>query len=132
MRIYLAGSMGDRQRLAIMAKKVRRMGHEVTSRWHDECAFFSMTNEDIAQNDIADIVKSDAVVVVQGASTSGGYHWEAGFAYGLASKSAASLPAPRVVSVGEVRNPFYHAPGVVRLADEEALGEWLLAATTSS
>lgn len=88
MRIYIAGSWNQKDALNDIAQQVRVLDHIVTSTWlteegveHEE---WVKGTRSIALRDLVDIQKADVVIVdVTVPSSTGGYHFEAGYATGL-------------------------------------------------
>ena len=94
MKIYVAASSAESEssRVDTMIGALRRMGHEVTSRWPAIVLAVANDSELSMRNvvrsvmsDVSDIRRSDAVVFLSppdGLHTHGGF-WEIGFAHGI-------------------------------------------------
>lgn len=67
MKIYVAGPWKHRDSAALAAKRVRRAGHDVTSRWHDgvsEDDETLMTARQEALTDVFDVNRSEGMIVL--------------------------------------------------------------------
>ena len=111
MRVYLSGSFDNLGNMRAVGESLRSRGHYVTSNWLDEPPIHvadDKVREDWeyrarANDDKADIDRADVFVVYTAVpSSSGGLHWETGYAEGV------GLPT---IIVGPMLNVFH------RLAD---------------
>jgi nucleoside 2-deoxyribosyltransferase len=127
MKFYLAASWKTRPRMRQHARELAEMGHEVTSTWIANEASEGMKAADIAAQparalrgayaDMAQIRAADTVVVFSEIpSTTGGLHWEAGYATGL------NKP---VVLIGDPPNVFFVLPSYGRFKTWEEFKVWL-------
>jgi nucleoside 2-deoxyribosyltransferase len=108
MNIYLAASFKLKDELREYAKELRRLGHEVTSRWLRERAHpktqMKPTDDygEHALRDLEDIDRSDLFVIFNVDPRKnikrGGKHFEAGYAY------ASRIP---IIVIGPNENIFY-------------------------
>ena len=112
MRIYLAAPFGRADEMRTHRAWLRALGHECTSRWLDEETAQTNVAEDMreatltkyAQDDMADVLASDLVVVfLTTEKLRGGCLVEWGIALG------AHIP---VVIVGSTEVVFAHLPRV--------------------
>ncbi len=106
MRVYLASRFGRRHELQGYAERLREAGFAViTSRWiydADSPEYETITTQGAAlcaQHDVEDVASADAVVVLTGPPSRGGYHVEFGIGLALGKK---------LVIVGEKENVFQH------------------------
>ena len=114
MRIYLAARYIRRDELRVYRRKLRALGHIVTSRWLDERKSPKSTVADvsvahhvcIAQRDLADIDRADVFVLfaAEHQKQKRGGHWvEMGYALAAGKK---------IIVLEELENTFCFLPGV--------------------
>ena len=126
MKVYIAAPYGALKKAHGLGVFLRSCGIDVTSRWHDDpfIAQSELTHEQMsrhAHQDTDDLDRSDAMVLMTGAgeSTTGGCHFESGYAF------ASGLP---VVVFGPPVNVFHHMDGWITVVPEHQ-GFWNLALT---
>ena len=123
MRISLAARFGRWPEMICRARDLNRLGHDVTSRWHQgiakpahprDRALLSSDLCRIAQEDLKDIDRAEGVILFTefGKHFAGGRHVEAGYALALAK---------RLFIVGPRENVFYHLPQVVQASTWQEL-----------
>lgn len=100
-KYYLAASMKSRERMREIKKEIESRGAEVTSRWIDSDDTDSTTNcqdqKEWAHFNLEDILKASEVLIFTGVpSTSGGPHFEMGFAYAHDRRVTIIGPNPNV------------------------------------
>lgn len=113
MKIYLSAAFDRAAEIRPLAAEAEANGHEVVSRWLDpdeQARLFGRTDrvaEAAAYMDLDDIDRADAFVLftepTPTARSSGGHHFEAGY--------ACTLGIP-MMTVGPRENVFYHLPGI--------------------
>jgi nucleoside 2-deoxyribosyltransferase len=115
MKIYLAARYSRRDLMKELAAELRRMGHEVTSRWLEtdwvsrpdaSSAAPPEYREKYAQIDMEDVQAADAVISfteAPGDGSRGGRHIEFGLAVAWGK---------RLIVVGYRENLFHHLPAV--------------------
>lgn len=115
MRIYIAALYARKSEMVIMADKIKRAGHEVTSRWLTESEALDWSAASVM--DLADIDNSDVLLSFthpRGTMTSGGgRHVE--FGYAMAK-------GKRLVIIGESENVFHDSKNV---SIYKSLDSWL-------
>ena len=107
MKIYLAGAWGTNEYMGKVRNSLRRIGHEVTSRWIDvqEVKPGSSGAPHAGITDIEDIERADALACFTvNPSTTGGFFHEFGYAMGLRKK---------LFVIGEPLNIFMSHPRVM-------------------
>lgn len=100
MRIYLAADYARKDEMHKKAAELRRHGHSIVSRWHDNESPYAAANGfgtggmvvdrdntkaagDCALHDMADIRQCNMfVILTTGEKSRGGRHWETGYATG--------------------------------------------------
>lgn len=122
MKVYLAAPWVARHAAHEIAKTIRAAGHEVTSRWHDEWLNQDTSDPAVlcqeAQNDFADVIRSE-VLVVWNSCKSEGKAVEQGIAICF------ELP---VIVIGEARtNVFQYLTGFSLVPTVEAALEEIAA-----
>lgn len=97
MRVYIAGSFAQRERLAAVAGQIEFAGHEVTSTWLHEPKFEELTDwvmRACANNSFLDLERADALLLFTDVpSTTGGFHAELGMA--LTARKPVYMHGPR-------------------------------------
>jgi nucleoside 2-deoxyribosyltransferase len=127
MNIYLAASWAQREVMRDRRTDLEALGHKVTSRWIDSEDESGMGPDEIASSpdsaaagawvDIYDIDRSELVVVFADVpSSTGGYHFEFGFAIGRGKNVAA---------VGPNLNVFFSLPLVGNFPNWPEFLRWL-------
>lgn len=117
MKFYMAASYTKKATMRAAQNVLEAMGHEVTSRWiygqHiDPMADSANECIEAAITDFQDINDADTVVVFSDKpSTTGGYHVEFGYAYGIRKK---------IVVIGPIRNVFMSLPNIMHFEDWNA------------
>lgn len=116
MRVYLASQYARREELKSYADQLQSIGIDSTARWLNENADLNgkmsnhtlLENAEIAQRDIEDVDKAEAVLLFTNGSETkivrGAHHFELGYAYGRGKK---------VFTVGPRDNVFHYLPCVV-------------------
>jgi nucleoside 2-deoxyribosyltransferase len=119
LNIYLAGSFSRKDELSRHARELRRMGHQVVSRWLDENVPANSELTDFTPDylqktavlDIEDIDLADVIMLFSVdpsiAVKRGAHHFESGYAYGTKKK---------VIIVGPYGNNFHYLPDITRCA----------------
>lgn len=120
MKMYLASAWERADEMDRYARLLRELGHEITSTWHTELGrhFVSrpMTkdqqtyNATVAQLDLADLMRADAIVYFPTRVYGAGHHTEFGFALGKGMK---------MFCVGEPVGVFPWHPMVLRFKNWE-------------
>ena len=118
MKIYLCSRYSRRLEMVAVAAELRKLGHEITSRWilgeHEalDGKASPAMRQRFAEEDIEDLRAADRVICfteVEGSPYGrGGRHWEAGAAYMLGKG---------ITIVGPPENVFYELPGQERYTD---------------
>lgn len=118
LSVYLAGSFADRPRLRGYRADLQSLGYSVSSSWldtPDDLRDADLSPDELrayAEQDTTDIDRAHSLIVVTDVpSTSGGMHWEAGYALGCGMA---------VYGVGPKTNIFHHL-----IPDDEWFGTWL-------
>lgn len=126
MRIYLAARFGRRDELREVARTLRRLGYVVTSKWLEveTDQVDAPDGPKWAENDVADVLGSDALVLFTEAEGTpgagrGGRHVEFGVALGAGRT---------LITVGPTENIFHRHPSVVRVGSVTRLLSHLAAA----
>jgi nucleoside 2-deoxyribosyltransferase len=129
MKVYIAGRYSRRDSFRELRDELRRMGHEVTSRWLDtdwpveergSSAAPPEYREKYATLDLEDVEAADMVVSFTEEPRSGGRggrHVEYGYALALRRMAftvyRGNPPSPvRIVVIGQRENLFHHHPFV--------------------
>ena len=117
MRIYVAGPYAKRLELQAVANRIAEEGHDVTSEWlwsDDRASESSKT----AAADLIDINTSDVFLAMteppESNYSSGGRHFEAGWAYQLLVCGEAMK---HLCFIGPRENVFYHLQSWRRCRD---------------
>ena len=108
MKIYLAACFRQQAEVRTKADELTTLGHECTSRWRFEPPKGDGSEPESAEHymraaaaDLEDINRADVLVLLTGnVSTTGGKHFELGYAIGSGKM---------VVLVGPVENVFHWA-----------------------
>lgn len=113
MKIYFAAKFEDAPLVKRLMGDLASHGIYGTMRWVDQTDSYGERPEYHSGIDEEDIRAADALVILArrwspGSDSSGGRHWEMGFAYGLGK------PIVAVGTFGST-NPFFFRPGVKRL-----------------
>ena len=134
MKIYLAASYSDQERMRKLRDEINDMGHEVVSTWIDNDGpgmdadqINQMKNaaRSHAHTDMADIRRCDLFVVFTNApSTTGGMHVEFGYALGLQNHTSPRHPISLAV-VGPFSNIFHAAVPLAKFDQPFELLDWL-------
>ena len=120
MRIYLAASFAEKDRMREIARLLREKGHAVSSTWHDLELPAGMRQADIeadpvtathhGRQDLSEVRAAEALVLfTEAPTTTGGKHVEHGYALGLGK---------RLVIVGSPENVFQVAADQLFCKDE--------------
>lgn len=103
LRVYLAGSFADRDRVTAITETLADLGFEMTNSWQHEHA--GESPHTCAVRDLEGIDRADALMVLADTpTTTGGYWVEIGYAI--------RKQMPIIVVTQEARNVFLHLPGV--------------------
>lgn len=127
MKIYLAARYLRRDELREYRRKLKELGHEVTSRWLDERKDAASTVHDvteaehikIALRDLEDVAAADMFVVFnneKGMKKRGGHHVEMGYAMAKGKK---------LVVLEEKENTFCYLPEIKFFKNFEEFAECL-------
>lgn len=116
MRVYIGGAFDHVPELRAYATELQVAGHEVTSHWmyeppirHDDPEHVAWERRARCNDDVLDIERSDAVVIItRWPSTTGGYHTELGIAIGK------RIP---IITLGPLPNVYYEWAGVAFAVD---------------
>jgi nucleoside 2-deoxyribosyltransferase len=114
MKFYLAASFTKKASMRAAKNVLEALGHEVTSRWIEGQETIPVPDNqtaciESAIRDMHDINEADTVLVFSDKpSTTGGYFWEIGYAYGIRKK---------IVVIGPIRNIFMYLPNIMHFED---------------
>lgn len=119
LKLYLAAHFAEQAEMRLLRSRLHQLGHEVTSSWLDQTAPQARARRlvaqpdryrEIARTDVADIHRSDTLVLVRG-DPGRGKHVEFGIAlaWGL-----------RLILIGEPEVVFHVLPVVECYPDVEA------------
>ena len=122
-KLYLSASFNLRQDLTLTARELETKGFTITSSWlhepevrFDDAATEEWARRARANEDVEDIRRSDAIVVfTQVPSSSGGLHWELGYADALGLDIYVVGP---VLNVFMLRSKINHMVSFADLIDE--------------
>jgi nucleoside 2-deoxyribosyltransferase len=119
LRIYLAASYNDKERIRLLSLQLEALGLIPVNHWQDEPANVELKDwSKYANRDLQDIHRCDVLVVLTDRpSTTGAYHFETGFAFALGKQ---------VLVVGKRTNFFHHLPHFNRVTDWKAAKQWLV------
>ena len=110
MRIYISGPWAKRSELGLFGALLNARGHTVTSEWLWDPFPETQDPWKAATGDLSDLFRADMFVAVTEPTptphSSGGRHFEAGFAYGLHEEGALTY----LVRIGPAENIFYTLP----------------------
>lgn len=106
MKIYIAASFDDRERIALVAERLSRQGHQITSTWIFQEVANANDNPEkapiFAWRDMTEVEAADVLIIdTTLPSTGGGRHVELGLAIAWKKK---------IYLVGHRENIFYHHP----------------------
>lgn len=106
MKIYIAGTFTDQQRLRGIGTQVWELGHEITSTWLQEVKKPEMMDEPafkrkLALKDLCEVARADLLILDNSQQSSGGKNAELGF-------SLAQFQHQLVWLVGEPTNVFQY------------------------
>lgn len=114
MKFYLAARYTRIKEMQGIAKRLTEMGHIVTSRWiegtHDWDGVDQQRGQQLALDDLEDLLSANQVIVFTPGGTRGGMHYEFGYAqaYGIAC-----------VIVGPRQNIFHCIETIVNFDNPE-------------
>lgn len=116
MTIYLAASWNVRMTAGAIRDQFQAAGVTVRSRWLDVKFAASLPENEVARqearNDVEDIRAADALVLLADfPSSSGGMHFETGYAYALGKP---------VFIIGKQSMVFHHLPTILVFSDVSA------------
>jgi nucleoside 2-deoxyribosyltransferase len=118
-KMYLAARWARRTEMTGQAAVVERYGHVVTSSWIWKQGD-AEANEECALVDVADIDRSDCLVIftdpLGSAQTGGGRHFEMGYAYATGKL---------IIVIGDREHVFCHLPAVRQFDILVEFLEWL-------
>lgn len=114
-RVYIAGSYDRRSELFERAKDLVQAGHTVTSRWlkgND-----ALPKQDQIDMDLVDLLSADTVVSFAGGGTTGGRHFELGYAAAMNDNGDYRA----LLLVGPEENLFHFRSDILPLPDFRAV-----------
>ena len=120
MRVYLAASFSQKERIKLLTAQLQELGLVCTNEWQDEPKSAPVESwPDFANRDRASVDRADILIVLTDRqSTTGGYHWETGYAYGRGKI---------ILIVGKRENFFHYLYDTERVVDWKGAKRWLVA-----
>ena len=126
MKVYFAASWALREKMREYRAELASMGGDVTSRWIDSEDVTGMKHEDVVADpqraiagatlDLSDIDAAEMVVIfTEVPSTTGGLHFEFGYAWGNDKM---------VVVIGPQPNVFFSLVGNAHFPDWDTFVAW--------
>lgn len=119
MRVYLAASFNQQKRIAQLSQQLEELGIQVTNRWQEEPAGIPESEyRGYGERDLESVRLADVLVVLTDRpSTTGGYHFECGYAYALKKP---------ILVVGDRVNFFLHLKEISRVKEWREAKLWLV------
>ena len=121
MRIYLAASYNEKERIKLLSRQLIDLGLSPVNTWQDEPLGADKDIKDwpkFADRDLKDVSRCDILVVfTDRPSSTGGYHLETGFALALGKQ---------ILVVGKRTNFFHHLPHFAKVSDWKGAKNWLV------
>jgi nucleoside 2-deoxyribosyltransferase len=114
--VYVAAKYERQSEAKLLTMLLQAAGARIMSTWVDEPLAPDVSEwTDYAKKDVNEIQNSSVLIVLTNQegrrSTTGGHHWETGYAYALGK---------RIVLIGPKENVFHYLPGMEHYPDLEA------------